>query len=78
VTVLAYLDQFVSRGPVWLAPARYLDAVRELSLAGVEGGSVYDGLIAIAARGGGLRLISLDRRAAATYTKVGVDHVLLL
>jgi predicted nucleic acid-binding protein len=40
---------------------------------GIEGGAVYDGLVALTAASAGATLISLDRRAAATYERCGVD-----
>lgn len=39
---------------------------------GIEGGAVYDGLVALTAAGAGATLISLDRRAATTYERCGV------
>jgi predicted nucleic acid-binding protein len=40
---------------------------------GIEGGAVYDGLVALTAANAGASLISLDRRAATTYARCGVD-----
>jgi predicted nucleic acid-binding protein len=40
---------------------------------GIEGGAVYDGLVALTAAGAGATLISLDRRAATTYERCSVD-----
>lgn len=47
-------------------------AVNELADAGVEGGAVYDGLIALTAREASLELVSLDGRAQTTYRRLGV------
>lgn len=52
-------------------------ALDELSSAGVAGGSVYDGLVALAARDAGVLLLSNDRRAAKTYAALGVAVELL-
>jgi predicted nucleic acid-binding protein len=41
----------------------------------IAGGAVYDGLIAATAAHYGLRLISCDLRAAATYSRLGVDVI---
>lgn len=49
--------------------ARALDT---LAAAGIAGGSVYDGLVALAAGGAGIPLISCDRRAAPTYAALGI------
>lgn len=75
--VLAYLEQFLVRTPIGLAPSRYPAAIRELGAAGVNGGAVYDGLIAITARQAGAELASLDVRASTTYERVGVSFALL-
>ena len=40
---------------------------------GIEGAAVYDALVALTATGAGATLISLDRRAATTYERCGVD-----
>lgn len=40
---------------------------------GVAGGATYDGLIALAAKSASLPLASRDRRAEATYRRVGID-----
>jgi len=40
---------------------------------GIDGGAVYDGLVALTAASAGASLISLDRRAATTYERCGVD-----
>jgi predicted nucleic acid-binding protein len=45
----------------------------ELARLRISGGSVYDALVAAAAREHGRRLLSLDRRAGSTYEAIGVD-----
>jgi predicted nucleic acid-binding protein len=40
---------------------------------GVEGGAVYDALVALTAAGAGATLASCDGRAAATYERCGVS-----
>jgi predicted nucleic acid-binding protein len=42
-----------------------------LAARGIAGGAVYDGLVALAAVGGGLTLLTRDRRAVPTYTALG-------
>jgi hypothetical protein len=76
-SVVAYLERFLGREPVWLQPARYLQALTELERTGIAGGAIYDGLIAVAARDAGVRLVSLDRRAVAVYARVGVTFQLV-
>ena len=75
--VMAYLQPFLERDPIGIAPAAYPQAVRELTSAGVAGGAVYDGLISLAARHHGAELISLDVRAARTYGRLDIDFRLL-
>jgi predicted nucleic acid-binding protein len=48
-------------------------SIAVLSAAGIAGGSVYDGLVALAARETGVPLLTRDRRAAAAYTALGVE-----
>jgi predicted nucleic acid-binding protein len=38
---------------------------------GIEGGAVYDALVALTAAGEGATLVSADRRAAGTYRRCG-------
>jgi predicted nucleic acid-binding protein len=52
-------------------------AVDTLAAAGVTGGAAYDGLIALFAKAAGATVVSLDRRAAATYRALEVDYELL-
>jgi predicted nucleic acid-binding protein len=76
--VLRYLDQFLEREPVGLTPASYSKVLETLVEGGVVGGSIYDGLIAATAEQSGLRLLSLDRRAARTYAMLGTDYEILI
>lgn len=50
-----------------------LRAVIELAEAGVAGGAVYDGLVALAARSASLTLLTCDRRALGTYAALKAD-----
>ncbi|MBQ9918679.1 MAG: PIN domain-containing protein [Microbacterium sp.] len=61
--------------PLLLAP---LAAHRELARAGVAGGAVYDGLVALAAREHGLRLATRDSRARTTYEVLGISVELVV
>jgi predicted nucleic acid-binding protein len=76
-TVTQYLSQFTAHEPFWLSGGQYADALAELERVGIEGGATYDALIGIAARTAGARLVSLDRRAAKTYDRVGVEFELV-
>lgn len=75
--VIEYLTQFLQRQPLGVAPRSYPARMRELAEAGIRGGGTYDGLIAMAARDAGASLASLDRRAARTYERCGVEFELL-
>lgn len=50
---------------------------RELAERGVEGGAVYDGLVALAALGEGAALATRDARARSTYEALGVTVELI-
>ena len=52
--------------------------VRQLASAGIAGGAVYDGLAAATARHHGLPLLTLDRRARATYETLGAAFEMLV
>lgn len=44
---------------------------------GVRGGAVYDGLVALSAEAAGSQLLSLDRRAGVTYSRLGIGFRIL-
>lgn len=48
-----------------------------LASLGIVGGAVYDGLIALTAAATGAAVVSLDRRAVATYERCGAPARLL-
>jgi predicted nucleic acid-binding protein len=75
--VVAYLAPFLGEEPIGVAPAAYPDAVGEMAATGVAGGAVYDGLIGLAARQHDAKLVSLDVRAARTYSRLRVRFRLL-
>jgi len=56
-----------------LLPDVAASALTVMTEAGVAGGSVYDGLVGLAAKSAGIRLLSCDRRAAGTYAALRVD-----
>jgi predicted nucleic acid-binding protein len=63
--------------PVALSGEVYLDTLRRCVDGALIGGAVYDALIAATAREAGLRLVSLDLRAARTYATMRADYELL-
>lgn len=59
--------------PLMLSQAETVDIHRRLASAGVAGGAVYDGLVALTALENGVPLASRDRRAVNNYLSLGVD-----
>ncbi len=49
----------------------------ELASVSVDGGAVFDGLVAATAREHGLTLVTRDRRAERTYLALGVTYLML-
>lgn len=58
---------------VALPPDDALSAIEVLAEAGIAGGAVYDGLVGLAARAAGIRLLTCDRRALPTYAALSVE-----
>ncbi len=48
-----------------------------LHAAGISGGAVYDGLIALIVKERGERLVTFDQRAVRTYEALGIDFELI-
>jgi predicted nucleic acid-binding protein len=57
---------------VFLTPSQSARALATLAEAGVAGGAVYDGLVALAATAAGIVLLTCDRRALPVYTALSV------
>ncbi|MDQ4119813.1 MAG: VapC toxin family PIN domain ribonuclease [Actinomycetota bacterium] len=60
-----------------LPGVRSADVLGTARDAGIVGGAVYDLLVGLSARDAGAVLLSLDRRATATYAAAGVAHELV-
>ncbi len=72
--IVDYLDEVLEgSGPIQPRPGTHREALGLLSGKGRGGASVYDALIALAARDANATLISLDRRAKSTYELCGVE-----
>lgn len=52
-------------------------ALSRLRSAGIAGGAVYDGLVALAAQEAGLPLFTRDRRAMTTYAALGAELIVI-
>lgn len=63
--------------PVALPASHHLRLVATLAEKGLRGGAIYDALVARTAAHHGLRLVTRDRRATATYDAVGVTYTLV-
>jgi predicted nucleic acid-binding protein len=62
---------------VFLTPRESARALATLAQAGIAGGAVYDGLVALAAVSAGIPLLSCDRRALPTYAALSVQVEIL-
>lgn len=73
-----FLGQVIHEKPLSLDAAHQMRLVSErFPVLGVAGGAVYDALIAETIRVAGGTLVTLDRRALATYARLGCDAELL-
>lgn len=59
-----------------LSPAAARSAITTFADAGIAGGSIYDGLVGLAARDAAVPLLTCDRRAMGTYAALRVDVLL--
>lgn len=75
--VLEFLERNFSAGWLVLSSEQHGALLQRLADRRVIGGSVYDALIAETARVHDLTLMSLDRRAAVTYERVGASYRLV-
>lgn len=60
-----------------LAPDAYERLLDAAAAEPIVGGAVYDGLVAATAREAHATLLTLDRRAVATYRQLDVDYRLV-
>jgi len=71
----AFVSEWLARqfGDAWLAmpAAEMAELPGWLARTGIDGGAVYDALIARTAAHAGATLVSLDRRAAENYRRCG-------
>jgi predicted nucleic acid-binding protein len=69
-----YLSQMFTLPPLTLTPEGYRGLLDLAAAEGITGGAVYDALVGATAREAGATLLTLDRRAAATYQLLRVDY----
>ncbi len=70
----SYIESVFAFPPLTLSSDGYAELLSFVAAEGIVGGAVYDALVAATAREAGVLLLSLDRRAAAVYERVGVDY----
>jgi hypothetical protein len=75
--VTTFLESHFPDSVPRLASAPSADVLDIAVRGGISGGAVYDLVVALAAQRGGAVLLSLDRRATATYDVAGVDYEVL-
>lgn len=71
--VAQYLREDFSGERLLLTESEQRELVGQLASLSISGGAVYDALVAATADHHGRRLVSCDRRAAATYDRLGID-----
>lgn len=72
--VEAFLAERFPEAPLTLPGSEYRALLRAMAGAEVAGGAIYDALIAATAKHSAAVLLTRDRRAAATYDKVGARY----
>jgi predicted nucleic acid-binding protein len=73
----AFLEDWFSDRWLGLTAGAQRLALGRLQELGISGGAIYDGLIAMIAAASGATLVTLDRRALATYALVGANVELI-
>lgn len=73
-----YLRRSFALPPLTLSGRGYGDLLELAARDGLAGGAVYDAVVGATAREAGATLLTLDRRALATYRLLGVEHRLLV
>lgn len=77
--VARYLEQFIKeRPPISIEASSYLEATRLLAEQGRAGGTIFDAVIALAARTAGATLITIDTRARPIYGACDIDARFLI
>ena len=76
--VTEYLDANFAERRLALPVAEQRRMPELMERAGIRGGAVYDGLVALTARAAGAELLSLDVRAAETYARLDLRYRLVL
>ena len=75
--VSTFLVERFTEPPLALPSRAHLELIERAAATGITGGSIYDALIAATVRHARARLLTRDRRAAATYERFGVEYEVL-
>lgn len=76
--VESFLSERFPGAPLTLPGSEYRVLLRAMATAEVAGGAIYDALIAATARHWAAPLLTRDRRAVATYEKVGLRYEMVV
>jgi predicted nucleic acid-binding protein len=76
--VARFLAARFTQAPIALPPRAHLRLIDRAAAAGLTGGSIHDALIGETVLHAGARLLTRDRRAAATYERLGVAYDLVV
>jgi predicted nucleic acid-binding protein len=76
-TVGEFLRDRFSAAPLILPANVYRRLLGTAWAAGISGGAIYDALIAATAKSANAMLLTRDRRAVATYEKIGARFELI-
>lgn len=75
--VAAFLAEQFSATPLVLPGTEQARLVRRAAELGIVGGGIHDALVAATVRHARGRLLTRDRRAVATYERLGVEYELI-
>lgn len=73
IDALGFLEDWFAERWIGLSTTGQQLLLRRLADAGIRGGAIYDALIAATVAAESATLVTADRRARATYERVGVD-----
>jgi predicted nucleic acid-binding protein len=69
-----FLTEEFGSPPLILSAMGYRELIEQAAEVGIVGGALYDALVGATAREAGASLLTLDRRAAVIYQRLGVDY----
>ena len=70
----AFLGERFPQALLTLPAPSFCALLGNVAAAGMTGGAIYDALIAATVRHAGATLLTRDRRALATYDRIGVRY----